>query len=185
MKPTRRPVLTASRLASASLLACLALAACVPAPRQTPAPAPRPAAPIATPTPAPAPAPVPAPLFSGSWMDAPLTPGDWTYAAGTAQFGQPGSRPHLTLRCDRAAGAVEITRAGSTAGPLIVRAETAERSISTVAATGGVAARIPARDPLLDAMAFSKGRFAVEIAGTPTLYVPSYPEVTRVIEDCR
>ena len=44
---------------------------------------------------------------------------------------------------------------------------------------------MPARDPLLDAMAFSKGRFALEVAGLPTLYVPSYPEVTRVIEDCR
>jgi hypothetical protein len=40
-------------------------------------------------------------------------------------------------------------------------------------------------DPLLDAMAFSRGRFAVETAGKPTLYVPSWPEVSRVIEDCR
>jgi hypothetical protein len=44
---------------------------------------------------------------------------------------------------------------------------------------------VPAQDPLLDAMAFSKGRFAVESAGLATLYVPPYPEVTRVIEDCR
>jgi hypothetical protein len=48
-----------------------------------------------------------------------------------------------------------------------------------------IAARIPTHDPLLDAMAFSKGRFAVEIGGLPTLYAPSWAEVTRVIEDCR
>ena len=47
------------------------------------------------------------------------------------------------------------------------------------------AAGLPARDPLLDAMAFSKGRFAVEVAGLPTLYLPSWIEVSRVIEDCR
>ena len=48
-----------------------------------------------------------------------------------------------------------------------------------------VIARIDARDPLLDAIAFSKGRFVVDVVGLPTLYVPSFPEVTRVIEDCR
>jgi hypothetical protein len=34
-------------------------------------------------------------------------------------------------------------------------------------------------------MAFSRGRFAIETAGLPTLYVPSWPEVSRVVEDCR
>ncbi|MDG2003332.1 MAG: hypothetical protein P8J20_08375 [Novosphingobium sp.] len=48
-----------------------------------------------------------------------------------------------------------------------------------------IAVTLPASDPLLDAMAFSRGRFAVETAGLPTLYVPSWPEVSRVIEDCR
>ena len=40
-------------------------------------------------------------------------------------------------------------------------------------------------DELLDAMAFSRGRFVIEQAGAPTLVVPAYPEVGRVIEDCR
>jgi hypothetical protein len=34
-------------------------------------------------------------------------------------------------------------------------------------------------------MAYSRGRFAVEINGLPTLYLPSWAEVGRVIEDCR
>ena len=39
--------------------------------------------------------------------------------------------------------------------------------------------------PLLDAMAITRGRFAVEVEGEPGLYVPAWAEVTRVIEDCR
>jgi len=168
--------------AGIAALACAALAACVPAPPQpTPAPAPAPA-----PTPAPAPVPPPSPVPSvTSWMDAPLTPGDWTYAGGLARFAG-----HLVMRCDRAAGVIEIGRAGTSAAPaqMIVRAELMERGIAAQPAESDPAwifARVPARDPLLDAMAFSKGRFAVEMPGAPTLYVPSYPEVTRVIEDCR
>jgi hypothetical protein len=50
---------------------------------------------------------------------------------------------------------------------------------------GWIVAALPVRDPVLDAMAFSRGRFALEAAGEPTLYLPSWPELSRVIEDCR
>jgi hypothetical protein len=173
--------------ATLATLACAALAGCVPPPEPTPAPTP---APAPAPAPAPVPPPSPAPPISSSWMDAPLTPGDWIYQAGVARFGEPASGARLTMRCDRASGAVEIARAGTAGLPLqmIVRAELMERGVDAVPAESDpamITARVPARDPLLDAMAFSKGRFAVEIAGLPTLHVPSYPEVTRVIEDCR
>lgn len=164
--------------ASAALM-CAALAACVPRPEPTPAPAPAPA-----PRPTPVATPSPVPTYS-SWMDVPATPGDWSYSSGVAFFAQ-----HLRLRCDRAAGVVEIGRAGTGGVParMIVRAEMMERGLAAQPAESDpawVLARVPARDPLLDAMAFSKGRFAVEVAGLPTLYIPAWPEVTRVIEDCR
>lgn len=187
MIPTRRPQTTASRLGCVLLATCLALAGCIPAPEQTPAPTP-------APPPAPAPAPSPAdqtPLpFAGNWMDAPVTVGDWSYADGIARFGEPASEARLTLSCDRAMGMVEILRSGSAVAtlPMIVRTETLERSVDAVPVPGAlprIVARIPARDPLLDAMAFSKGRFAIEAGGMPSLHVPSWPEVTRVIEDCR
>ena len=167
------------RTASAAL-ACAALAACVSPPAPTPAPTPTPG-----PAPAPSPTPAPAPPFAGNWMDAPATPGDWTYSGGIARFGR-----DLMLRCDRPAGVVEISRAGTAGLPvqMIVRAEMMERGFAaqpTESDPARVLARVPAHDPLLDAIAFSKGRFAVEVAGLPTLYLPSYPEVTRVIEDCR
>ena len=172
--------------------ACLALAACVPAPPEpTPAPAPAPA-PMPMPTPTPAPPSTPVPSF-GNWMDAPQTPGDWSYGGGLASFGEAGSLPRLTLRCE-GGGQISIGYYGTAAHPvsMTIRTEVMERAIGQVtlapADARGLApivGIVPARDPLLDAMAFSKGRFAVEVSGQPALYVPAYPEVTRVIEDCR
>ena len=71
--------------------------------------------------------------------------------------------------------------------PLIVRTEFGDRALAGTFGAGDDALRtsLGARDPLLDQMAFSKGRFAVEVAGRTPLYLPSWPEVTRVIEDCR
>jgi hypothetical protein len=66
--------------------------------------------------------------------------------------------------------------------------ETATRLLNTQAAgteSANLAATLPARDSLLDAMALSRGRFAVEASGLPTLYLPSWAEVSRVVEDCR
>ena len=71
---------------------------------------------------------------------------------------------------------------------MIVRTESQTRSLPAVTAKGAPPAtetRLSANDRLLDAMALSKGRFAIEVPGTPTLYLPSWAEVTRVIEDCR
>ena len=167
-------------------LAGLALHGCVPPPRPAPAPAPAPA-----PPPVPAPAPTPTPLpFTGHWMDAPATAGDWSYQPGLAAFGVQGAQPLLMLRCDRAGGTIEISRSGAAGAPAAMRVltEFMDRSLDAAPAVGDPAtlvARVPSRDPLLDAAAFSKGRFAVEVTGLATIYIPSFPEVTRVIEDCR
>jgi hypothetical protein len=96
----------------------------------------------------------------------------------------------LVLSCDRAAGMVSLVRPGTATGDVAVTLITASttRTLNAEAVAGPppmIALALPARDPVLDAMAFSRGRFAVETAGLPTLYVPSWPEVSRVIEDCR
>jgi hypothetical protein len=46
-------------------------------------------------------------------------------------------------------------------------------------------AALNAQDPLLDAVAFSRGRFMIETPGQLALYLPSWPELSRAIEDCR
>lgn len=167
------------------LLAVLALvSSCVNAPAPPPA-APRPA-------PTQAPAPVPPPPAPTDWRDAPLTPGDWSYsqtgAGSVAAFGEPGAGPLLFLRCT--GGQVLLDRAGAAPGPLPMTLVTTSmtRPLNGVPVPGALPvlrASFAPRDPALDAMAYSRGRIAVEVNGLPTLIVPAWEEIDRVIEDCR
>ena len=89
------------------------------------------------------------------------------------------------MACDRARASVTLTRAGAAPGPMALYTTSGNRSVTATTAVDGAAASLPARDPILDAIAFSRGRFAVELPGTAPLYLPSWPELSRVIEDCR
>jgi len=101
----------------------------------------------------------------------------------TAQFA--GGK--LALRCDQRGKTITLLRSGTATGrvPVTVLTKNLTRPLSGTGQRGAIAVILTARDPLLDAMAFSRGHFAIETAGLPTLYVPSWPEVSRVIEDCR
>jgi hypothetical protein len=169
-----------------ALALSLALAACVPRPGSAP---PAQTRPVPTPTPVPTPAPI-----HDSWMDAPATAGDWSYRGqadgGIAAFGDPSSGARFTIRCDLAGRTIVLSRAGqgSGAGRMIVRTESQMRALTAKPASGAlpaVEARVAAGDRLLDAMALGKGRFAIEVTGAPTLFLPSWAEVSRAIEDCR
>jgi hypothetical protein len=74
---------------------------------------------------------------------------------------------------------------GARAPLVTIRTETATRTLAAVPADREMTVSLVAGDPLLDAMALSKGRFALESEGLPPLSLPSWAEVTRVIEDCR
>lgn len=151
------------------------------------APPPAPARPVPVPAPAPAPAPPPPPA-SADWRDWPLTPGGWSYRAesrgSVASFGSAGD-PAFTLRCDRSARQLNLTRRGAGAGTMTVRTSSTARSLTTGAATDGASATLPATDQLVDAMGYSRGRFIVETPGMAPLVVPAWSEVLRVAEDCR
>ena len=179
-----------------ALVSILALAACVPATKTPPAQ-------VAAPSrPAPArPAPVQAPTMTSptsaetNWMDIPATAGDWAFTAfpfgSQAMFrGPAGMETALSLSCNAQSRQVTLLRLGRSDRPLSMRilTETASRSgIAEPVAEQfpGVVLRLDPNDPLLDAMALSKGRFAVEVEGLAPLYLPSHAEVSRVIEDCR
>ncbi|MEA3016430.1 MAG: hypothetical protein QOI38_1152 [Sphingomonadales bacterium] len=170
-----------SRIALAAGVA-IVLASC--ATRPAPAPEPRP---VVRPPPRVQP-PVPAPPPARQWPDAPLSPGDWSWdpATATAAYG-PAGQPSLVVRCD-GAGRVTIERRGAapaTAGTLAVRTSTAARTLPARSAPEGLEASLAASDPLLDAILFSRGRFAVEAGVLPVLIVPAWPEPARVVEDCR
>jgi len=174
------------RLAAAAAATVL-VAACAAVPKVQPRPGP---VPIPVPAPAPRPVPRPAPA---DWRDAPQTPGDWYWKVSggnsQARFGLPGV-PVAMLTCDAASRSVILARAGGASGavPVTVRSTFAVRTLTSDPAAskdGWTALRLPPRDPLLDQIAFSRGRFTIEIAGMAPLYLPSWPEVSRVIEDCR
>ncbi len=181
-------------LHSASALAVsLAVGACVP---QAAPPAPAPPPPVTRPAPPPASAPAPAPTPSYSnWMDAPRTPGDWFYKSAPpfsfASYGKSATDFGFVMRCDSARHSIALGRVSSQTAPqqMVIRSESAERSFTALPRQGSIetllAIDLPAADPLLDAIALSKGRFAVEVAGEAPLYLPSWPEVSRLIEDCR
>lgn len=102
----------------------------------------------------------------------------------------PGDATLFAMTCNRTAGTISLIRTGtSPVGlPMTVATSTETRPLSAEPAPQGqpqLVTSLAARDPLLDAMAFSRGRFSVEVNGLPTLYLPAWAEVGRVIEDCR
>lgn len=159
----------------------LLLAGCATAPR---APAVAPAPPPAPPS-EPEPAPLPSPPPPVGWEDQALTPGDWRYAqapAPRADYGE-GNEAAFTVRCEASHRRVSLVRAGVAAGAaLTLRTTYGVRQLPV--GEGGGASLAPT-DPILDEIAFSRGRVAVEAPGVPTLTLPTWPEPARVIEECR
>lgn len=174
-----------NRAFAAVLALALAVAGCA-AP-----PPPKPQAPRPAPSSPPPPPPAAASPRPADWRDAPQTPGTWRYGAapagGTARFGDAGTAPLVTLACDRARRTVSLIRAGSAAGPVPASLTSSSGTVALGATPlpEGLALAFPASDSRLDALAFSRGRFVVEIGGLAPLYLPAWPEVGRVIEDCR
>ena len=130
-------------------------------------------------------------------MDTALTQGAWIYQnfgegmGKRALFSDPDDTFYFSLSC--ATGpegrTVIFTRTGAPAKPdlaMTIRTETAQVTLAAKRLGAQTTmTSVPAYDPLLDAMALSKGRFAVEVEGEAPLYLPSHAEVSRVIEDCR
>lgn len=124
-----------------------------------------------------------------------MAAGDWRYRNGAsesvAQFGPAAGAAVLTIGCEPGARRIRVARAGAIAGDggqMTVR--TSFGIAQWPARNGGgaepqVVAIRAADDAALDQIAFSRGRFAVEVPGLPPLVVPAWAEVARVIEDCR
>lgn len=167
-----------------SALLALAVTACVPAPKEAPPP-PAPTASV--------PAPAPPPSLAADWRDWPLAPGDWAYrsdAAGSvAQFGPAGAAPQVALRCDRATRQVRLERAGvATSGELTITTSYGAARWPATPTPSSVPQTIAARaaaDGALDQIAYSRGRFAIQAPGLAPIALPAWPEIGRVIEDCR
>jgi len=179
--------------ALAALLVAPACSGTRPAPAvRPPVAATTPAKPRAPSTPPPVSAALPVTGAYG-WADLAPSNGGWQYesdgAVSRALFGDNPFRPAMVIACMRAEGRVGIAVRGTPPGPrrMEILTETAQRALTAANQPDidGVAAILAPGDPLLDAMALSKGRFAVAVDGAGMLIVPSWAEVSRVIEDCR
>jgi hypothetical protein len=118
-----------------------------------------------------------------------LTPGNWYYQAdgsgSRASYGASGAASFV-VRCDRAGRRIALSRPGAAAGAaLTIRTTSSARNIALAAEGGAATASLLATDRFLDEIAFSRGRFTVEAPGVPMLVVPAWPELARVVEDCR
>ena len=105
----------------------------------------------------------------------PLTPGTWRYqpeAAGSAALFADGV---AVMRCNMSNRQITLEGNGL-AFPLRIITSTGDFTI---------VGPLGARDPILDNVAFSRGRFVVTSASGAQRVLPSWPEVARVIEDCR
>ncbi len=132
-----------------------------------------------------------------AWEDWSASPGEWRYQKGQAGsvafFGPAEGAPLVRLACESANRQFLIERPvppGTLSAELtlFVRASGMERQLRAVRRTPpatSLVAQLAIGDPLLDAMAFSRGKFVIAGAGLPDLVLPSWAEVSRVIEDCR
>ena len=118
--------------------------------------------------------------------------GSWSYtttATGTeAIFSNPSAMPQMMVTCIRVTRHVLVAKTAKVAAPFMaIWTSAMTRSIpsSFNPLTSRLSVDLATYDPLLDALAFSRGRIGVSVSGTPSLVVPAQPEVARVIEDCR
>ena len=168
-----------------TLFAVLGLAACV-------APPP-PIAPKTVSAPPMAAAAPPPPRLTGDWNDWPFTPGIWTYRrdgrTSVAQFGAPGRNATINFRCDAQNRRVTLSREASAPGArMVIRTSSITKTMAATASDANAAylgADIATTDPILDAMAFSRGRVLVDMEGQQPVILPTWAEITRIVEDCR
>jgi hypothetical protein len=130
---------------------------------------------------------------AGSWLDWPIAPGDWVYRqddrGSIALFGDAGGDALVTLRCDVLRDRVYLTRkSAQAASNFTLRSSARLKSLAAVT-TGGslpyIAAEILPDDPILDALAYSRGRIALETDGELPVALPVWSEIGRIVEDCR
>jgi hypothetical protein len=118
--------------------------------------------------------------------------GNWTYVAvpggSEATFANSAAQPQLTITCSRPTRQVTVSKPATGAAPFIsvwTTAQTRNLPSGYNPTTGKLSATLAAFDPILDAIAFSRGRVEFSVSGQAPLVVPSWAEAARVIEDCR
>jgi len=118
--------------------------------------------------------------------------GNWVYAptanGSAATFENVTGQPQLTIRCTRSTRHIQIQKSAPAASPSMwIWTSSQRKSLPATfdASSGQVIVDLGAFDPLLDAIASSRGRVGFSTSGLAALVVPPWADLARVIEDCR
>jgi hypothetical protein len=129
---------------------------------------------------------------TGHWTDWPMEAGAWSYTrddrGSIARYGVAGRDALVMLRCDRQRARIYFSRAARETGSMMVRTSSVSKAVPVGASSAQppyVASELAVNDTVLDAMAFSRGRIALELPGTQNIAIPVWSEIGRVVEDCR
>jgi hypothetical protein len=124
--------------------------------------------------------------------DATPIAGSWSYAQAVdgseAVFANSAGSPQLWIHCTRASRRVTMFRPATTAAPFLnvwTSSQVKNVASSYNPGTGRLTIDLANYDPLLDAIVSSRGRVGFTIGTQPSLVVPPWAEIARVIEDCR
>lgn len=122
----------------------------------------------------------------------PVSPGSWVYrsiAGGSeASFVDGTGTTRMVLACGKITRLVTISRVSAApAASLTFWTSSLSRDLGARfdQRAGRVITQVGSTDALLDALAFSRGRFASMMPGSPALVLPAGPEIAHVVEDCR
>ena len=126
------------------------------------------------------------------FSDSPVSPGSWTYrtvAGGSeAAFVDGTNTTRMVIACGKVTRLVTLSRiTAAPAASMSFWTSTVSRDLASRfdQPSGRVIVQLGAADPLLDAIAFSRGRFAVSMPGMPAFVMPAGTEIAHVVEDCR
>jgi hypothetical protein len=122
----------------------------------------------------------------------PVSPGSWAYRAvaggSEATFVDGTGTARMVIACGKVTRLVTLSRISTApAASMSFWTSSATRDLGSRfdQASGRVIAQLGAGDPLLDAIAFSRGRFAISMPGMPATVLPAGTEIAHVVEDCR
>ena len=122
----------------------------------------------------------------------PVSPGAWTYRAvpggSEASFVDGTGAARVVIACGKLTRLVTISRiSAAPSSSLSIWTSSLSRNLPSRfdQASGRVIAQVGATDPLLDAIALSRGRIAVSMPGSPVFVLPVGTEIDHVVEDCR
>ncbi len=130
----------------------------------------------------------------GNWIDWPITQGDWVYRqderGSIALYGNADQDAILTLRCDKNQNILYLSRAGNpkTSAKMTIRTSHTLKSYTATAlgdTPAYAAIAIKPDDRILDALVYTRGRFAIEVNGLLSVAIPSWAEIGHIVEDCR